>query len=832
MTTDAKATDVDHIWLDPSLPAGQRVESLVTQMTLHEKVAQLYGLWLAPPTEGGDVAPHMSDLSGHVDIEALVPHGVGQLTRHFGSAPVDPAEGAASLARLQQRIAAGNRFGIPAVAHEECLAGFTAWGATAYPVPLSWGATFNPELVEEMSSRIAAGMKSVGVHQGLAPVLDVARDLRWGRVEETIGEDPLLVGTIATAYVRGLEANGIVATLKHFIGYSASKAGRNLAPVSMGPREFNDVMVPPFEMAVRDSGVRSVMHSYTDIDGVPSVADEGLLTGLLRQTWDFDGTVVADYFGVSFLKTLHGVAGTWGEAASQALRAGLDVELPTMKAFAEPLIAEIEEGRLDEAYVDRALRRVLHQKLQLGLLDPDWTPEPDGWTVGNTNDDGEPNSTEGADHAHDAADDGVERIAGTIDLDPESDRRIAGQLAEQAVVLVANNGILPAVPAAPAAPSSASAHAPAAAPAAQTRIAVVGPNADDALNLLGCYSFPGHVGPAYPDAGLGIEIPTVLDALRDEYPDADIEFVPGVSVDGGSTEGISDATAAAERADLVIAVLGDRPGLFGRGTSGEGCDAESLELPGHQWALLDAVLDAGTPVVTALVAGRTYYLHDAPERSAAIVQTFFPGEEGAGALAGVLSGRINPSGRLPVSIPGQSGGQPATYLAAPLAGPSQVSNTDPSARFGFGHGLGYSDFGWSAPTIADPTVATDGATNVRITVTNHGARDGADVVQLYLHDPVASVVRPVNRLIGYQRVELAAGESAQVEFEVPADLAAFTGRDYQRIVEPGVVEFRLGRSSADVVHSLECTLTGDTRVVDHTRALEADSTIRIGADVS
>lgn len=234
MTIDANATDVDNAWLDQSLTAEERVESLVAQMSLHEKAAQLYGLWLAPPKEGGDVAPHMSDLSGNVDIESLVPHGVGQLTRHFGSAPVDPAEGAASLARLQQRIAAGNRFGIPAVAHEECLAGFTAWGATAYPVPLSWGATFNPELVEEMSSRIGAGMKSVGVHQGLAPVLDVVRDVRWGRVEETIGEDPLLVGTIATAYVRGLESSGIVATLKHFIGYSASRAGRNLAPVSMG----------------------------------------------------------------------------------------------------------------------------------------------------------------------------------------------------------------------------------------------------------------------------------------------------------------------------------------------------------------------------------------------------------------------------------------------------------------------------------------------------------------------------------------------------------------------------------------------------------------------
>ncbi|WP_035781216.1 beta-glucosidase family protein [Arthrobacter sp. H14] len=789
MTIDANPTDVDNAWLDQTLTAEERVQSLVAQMSMHEKVAQLYGLWLAPPTEGGDVAPHMSDLSGNVDIESLVPHGVGQLTRHFGSAPVDPAEGAASLARLQQRIAAGNRFGIPAVAHEECLAGFTAWGATAYPVPLSWGATFNPELVEEMSSRIGAGMKSVGVHQGLAPVLDVVRDVRWGRVEETIGEDPLLVGTIATAYVRGLESSGIVATLKHFIGYSASRAGRNLAPVSMGPREFNDIMVPPFEMAVRDSGVRSVMHSYTDLDGVPTAADETLLTGLLREKWGFDGTVVADYFGVSFLKTLHQVAGTWGDAAAQALRAGLDVELPTMKAFGDPLIAEIEDGRLDEAYVDRALRRVLHQKLELGLLDPDWSPLPGGWSEEDLDD--------------------VESVRGRVDLDPAADRGIARRLAEQAVVLVSNDGTLPAV--------------------ATRRIAVVGPNADDALNLLGCYSFPGHVGTSYPGTPLGIGIPTVLQAIRAEYPDADVEFTPGVSVDGTETGGIPEAVAAASRADLVIAVLGDRPGLFGRGTSGEGCDAESLELPGRQWELLDAVLESGTPVVTTLVAGRTYWLHDAPERAAAIVQSFFPGEEGAGALAGIISGRINPSGRLPVGIPAQIGGQPGTYLSPPLAGASQVSNIDPTARFAFGHGLGYTEFEWSEAWISRTEVDTHEAARVGIKVTNHGARHGADVVQLYLHDPVASVVRPVNRLIGYQRVELEAGESAQVEFEVHAELTAFSGKSYERIVEPGTIELRLGRSSADIVHSLECTLTGETRVVDHTRALQARSHVRAAA---
>jgi len=647
----------------------------------------------------------------------------------------------------------------------------------AYPVPLSWGATFNPGLVQEMATRIGAGMRSVGVHQGLAPVLDVIRDARWGRVEETIGEDPTLVGSIATAYITGLESAGIVATLKHFIGYSASKAGRNLAPVSMGPREFNDVMVPPFEMAVRDSGVRSVMHSYTDLDGLPAAADESLLTGLLRDQWGFEGTVVADYFGIAFLKTLHGVAGTWGGAAAQG---------PTVKTFAEPLIAEIDAGRLDVACVDRAARRVLRQKMELGLLDPGWTPLPAGWSEADLVD--------------------VEAVRGRVDLDPDADRAVARRLAEQAVVLLSNDGTLPI--------------------SAPARIAVIGPNADDALNLLGCYSFPGHVGALHPDLPIGIEIRTVLEGIRAEYPDAAITCTPGVTVDGTDCSGILAAVEAAADADLVVAVLGDRPGLFGRGTSGEGCDAASLDLPGRQWELLDAMLDAGTPTVVVLVAGRPYCLRDAPERASAIVQTFFPGEEGASAIAGVISGRVNPSGRLPVSVPASAGGQPGSYLAATLGRANGVSNIDPTARFAFGHGLSYTSFAWTEAAISEAECATDAGTLVGVTVTNSGTRPGADVVQLYLHDPVASVVRPVVRLVGYCRVDLAPAESARIEFSVHADLAAFTGRSGDRIVEPGLIELRLAKSSADVVCAVEVTLTGDTRVVDHLRVLQA--TARVG----
>ncbi|MFD3485723.1 glycoside hydrolase family 3 N-terminal domain-containing protein [Streptomyces sp. NPDC058665] len=785
VTTDAPASETaagDRLRADRSA----RVDELIAAMTLEEKLAQLYGLWAGASADGAEVAPHQHDMDEPPALDDLIPHGLGQLTRPFGTVPVDPALGALSLMRSQERIVAGNRFGIPAMAHDECLAGFAAWGATTYPVPLSWGAAFDPALVREMAAAIGSDMRSVGVHQGLAPVLDVVRDARWGRVEETIGEDPYLVGSIATAYVQGLESTGLVATLKHFAGYSASRAGRNLAPVSMGPRERADVMLPPFEMAFRESGARSVMHAYTDTDGLPAAADEQLLTGLLRDTWGFEGTVVADYFGIAFLKSLHGVAADWGQAAALALTAGVDVELPTVKTFGQPLRKAVAAGELTTKVVDRALRRVLTQKAQLGLLDPDWSPLPPALA--------------GADL------DAPDRLRDTVNLDTDAHRDISRRLAERSVILLRNDGVLPL-------------DRPA-------RIAVVGPQADTPSAVLGCYSFPVHVGSQHPGTPAGVQLPTLLQALMSEFPGCEIVTAAGCAVDSAVTDGFAAALRAVRGADVIVAALGDRAGLFGRGTSGEGCDAESLALPGVQQQLLDTLLDTGTPVVVTLVAGRPYALGDGTvDASAAIVQTFFPGQEGTRAIAGVLSGRVEPSGRLPVSVPRRPGAQPSTYLAARLARAGDSSSVDPTPAFAFGHGLTYTSFVWSGLT-ADSAAATDGELRLSFTVRNTGPRPGTEVVQLYLHDPVASVVQPVQRLVGYLRVPLEPGETARISAVAPADLASFTGRDGRRIVEPGELELRLGASSADTRLTARVTLTGAVREVDHTRALHA----RIGQE--
>ncbi|MBK3569129.1 glycoside hydrolase family 3 N-terminal domain-containing protein [Streptomyces sp. MBT62] len=763
-------------WRDPALPAAARVDDLLARMTLEEKSAQLYGVWVGADTDGDGVAPLQREMTSDYDWEELITHGLGQLTRSFGTAPVDPELGAQALARAQRRIAAAGRFGIPAVAHEECLAGFTAWGATAYPVPLAWGASFDPALVEEMARHIGADLRSAGVHQGLAPVLDVVRDPRWGRVEETIGEDPYLVGTIGAAYVRGLESAGVVATLKHFAGYASSVGARNLAPVRAGVREFADVVLPPFEMALREGGARSVMAAYNETDGVPASADPALLTQLLREAWQFTGTVVADYFGIGFLETLHRVAGSPAQAAQAALEAGIDIELPTLKCYGKPLVEAVRAGDVPESLVERAARRVLLQKCELGLLDEDWAPEP----------------------------------TGRIDLDSAANRALARQLAEKSVVLLDNpDGVLPLPP--------------------DARIAVVGPRAADALAMLGCYSFPSHVGVHHPEVPMGIDIPTVLESLRAELPDAKVTFAEGCDVSGPDTTGFEEAVARASEADVCVAVLGDRAGLFGRGTSGEGCDVADLQLPGVQADLLDALVSTGVPVVLVLLTGRPYALGRWHGRLGAVVQAFFPGEEGGPAVAGVLSGRVNPSGRLPVSVPHMPGGQPWTYLQPPLGLADEVSSLDPTPLYPFGHGRSYTTFAWEPAESRELEIDTNGSYDLTLTVRNTGDRAGAEVVQLYLHDPVASVTRPDVRLIAYQRLELAPGEASRVTFHFHADLSAFTDRSGRRVVEPGALELRLAASSTDVRHTARLNLTGPVRVLGTDRRLLCETGVsRVG----
>lgn len=767
MTTDVGAVPAAgaHVppWRDSSLPPEQRADELLAQMSQQEKLGQIVGLWVGADASGGGVAPHQAEMPQGLEWDDVIRDGLGQLTRPYGTAPVEPHHGADSLARAQREVMAANRFNIPAQVHEECLAGFAAWKATAFPVPLSWGASFDPDLVRQMAALIGTSMRAAGVHQGLSPVLDVTRDYRWGRTEETISEDPHLVAMIGSAYVRGLESTGTVATLKHFVGYSASRAGRNLAPVSMGPREFADVMLPPFEAALRLGGARSVMHSYNDVDGLPSAADDRLLTDLLRSELGFTGTVVADYFGIRFLQRLHRIAADGAHAAALGLRAGVDVELPTVDVYGEPLAHALADGLVSGDLLDRAVRRVLIQKIELGLLDVDYTPEVDS----------------------------------AQDFDPPEAREVALRLARESVVLVDNSAeVLPLVGAG--------------------SVAVVGPLADDPYSMLGCYSFPAHVGVQHPDHEIGIEITTVRAGLQ--QAGVDVSYARGCDVTDPDRAGLAEAAEVARGADACVVVVGDRAGLFGRGTSGEGCDAPDLSLPGIQGELIEEMLATGTPVVLVLLTGRPYALGAYAGRVAAIVQGFFPGQHGGQAIAEVLTGQISPAGRLPVGIPRNPGGQPGTYLTAPLGQASTVSNLDPDALFPFGHGLTYTTFEWGEAEAPDGhRWRVDGEASVELTVTNTGARAGVEVVQVYLQDHVAQVTQPVRRLIGFARVPLEPAQTALVRFTIPADLASFTGRDGQRIVEPGEVTLHLGRSVRDTLTEVHLNLVGQVRQVGRER---------------
>jgi beta-xylosidase len=755
-------------WHDTTRTAEERARLLRDAMTVHERVQQLVSTW--PDAEGasGEVAPMQDSQDQALPFEEAIVDGIGQLTRPFGTNPIDPVAGVRRLAELQRAVMGANRFGIPALAHEECLTGFTAWKATVYPTPMASASTFDPDLIERVGAAIGRDLASVGIHQGLAPVLDVVRDYRWGRVEETLGEDPYVVGNMGAAFVRGMQSSGVVATLKHFAGYSASRGARNHAPVSMGRRELEEMILPPFEQAVVHAGARSVMNAYTETDGVPAAADHWLLSEVLRERWGFTGTVVSDYWTVPFLTSMHRIATDDAMAGRAALAAGIDVELPHALGFGDWLAEDPEE-------LNTAVLRVLTQKAELGLLDAGWQP--------------------------------IE--SEQVDLDQPGNRALARRVAEESVVLLRNDEqVLPVLEQPP-------------------RIALIGPGADDPHCLFGCYSFPNHVLPAYPDHELGVAAPTIRDALVSEFPDSEVHYERGASMFDDAADRLEAAARLASASDITVLVVGDRSGMFGHGTSGEGCDTVDLRLPGGQEALVDAVLETGSRVILVVLSGRPYAIGRHAARAAAALQVFFPGQEGAGAITGVLSGRVAPSGRLPVQIPGEHAPQPGTYLAPPLGQRSDgVSNVDPTPAFGFGHGLSTTSISFEAATASSSSLRTDGAVSVSVVVSNDGDRAGWAVPQLYLAARSTSVTRPVRQLVGFCRVELQPGASRTVEFRVHADQTGWVDRSGVRRVSSGPIELIVAASVTEPGSAVSIDLVGEERVLSRARVMTAEASVR------
>jgi beta-glucosidase len=761
------------VYRDPTRPTAERVADLLAQMTLEEKVAQLGSAWVFQLADGPELDPLRAD--------ELLHHGLGQVTRISGASSLDAAQAAGLANAVQRRLVEGTRLGIPAVVHEEICSGVMSRGSTIFPQALGVAATWDPSLCGAIADAVREQMRAMGAHQGLSPVLDVCRDPRWGRTEETFGEDPYLVARMGMAFVRGLQGDdpttGVLATAKHFVGYGASEGGLNWAPPHIGPRELREVHLHPFEAVVRAAGVRAVMHAYNEIDGVPLAADRGLLTGVLREEWGFAGCVVADYFAVRQLADYHHLAADAGDAAALALDAGIDVELPGTDCFGAPLLRAVRRGQVPEARIDAAVARVLRDKFDLGLFEQPY----------------------------------VDAGRAAVAVDTPAHRRLARTVARKSLVLLRNDGILPLA-------------------AGQGRIAVIGPNADSARHLFGDYTYPAHVEslveiqrsgrnvfsmPLDERHDLGdphADAVTVLAALRARFGPG-VLHTPGCGVNDEDLGGLAEAVRLAADADVVVLVMGDKAGLTDDCTSGESRDVSSLDLPGVQEELARSVIAAGTPVVLVLVAGRPSGSAGLHESCAAVLMAWLPGQEGGEAIAEVLTGEAPPGGKLPITYP-RSVGQLPVYYGHKISGGRSHWKGDyvdsPAAPLHpFGHGLSYTTFALSGASVGPAEVTWNGTVTTTVTIANTGDRAGEEVVQLYVRDPVASVTRPVLALASFARIELAAGEARTVTFATPIGQLGFYDRQLAYVLEPGRLELFVGTSSADLVEAGHVTVVAD-----------------------
>jgi beta-glucosidase len=789
----------DTPYLDASRPVDERVEDLLARMTPAEKVAQLtaissFKLMGAEGLDPDRIAEHMHD-------------GIGQLSL-AGMLSDDPAALVELGNRIQRHLREETRLGVPAIFHNEALAGLVHNAAADFPTAIALAATWDPALVERMNDITRRQSRALGIHQALSPVLDVARDMRWGRVQETYGEDPYLVSAMGVAFVRGLQgadlSEGVLATAKHFLGYAFADGGRNMGPVHVGERDIREVYARPVGAAISEADLGSVMCAYSDVNGEPAASSKHLLTDLLRGELGFDGFTVADYYAIDGLHRRQGTAVDAVDAGIQSLAAGLDVELPDRASYAEGLVAAMTDGRLDPELIDTSVRRVLRAKFALGLFDEPYT-DPAAFAA-----------TGGRD----------------------ADRALARELATRSVVVLDNpRGVLPLR-------------------ADATRIAVIGPGAHSIRNLFGGYSAPAGVEmftgmmlgsegslqslmdgdeppdlvtlfgdwfsptTAAPEAAVAAvemlwpEVPTVLDAIRARAgATTDVVYALGSAPNDPSTDGIAEAVAAATGADVAVLVLGHKTGMAFDCTTGENRDRSTLELPGAQEQLLDAVCATGTPVIVVMFGSRSIPVSAAADGPAAVVCAWLPGSAGGEGIADVLFGVVNPSGKLPVTFPRTAGQCPIFH--GHKQGGAVISYTDTPGvgeLYPFGHGLSYTTFEYRALDVPCTEVPADGRIPVTVEVANTGDRAGDEVVQLYAKVWGRRVTRPVRELVGFARVALGAGETKRVTFDLDLAILAYHDLDMRLVTTPGPIELMAGGSSADLPVSASLSITGDTVV--------------------
>lgn len=780
---------------------SQRAAELLNRMTLEEKAQQLtsvmpFGLL----SIDGPTASQLADqLSG----------GIGQISMFAAFSHLPPVELAKAVNKIQRYLVEETRLGIPAVIHLEALNGLVARGFTTFPTAIALAATWNPDAVQQMAQILAKQMRSVGHAQALSPVMDVARDPRWGRVHETYGEDPYLVSALSVAYTRGLQGDdlttGALATGKHFLGFGMTDGGQHMAATAVSGRELREVYARPFEAAIRHAGLGSVMNSYSTVDGIPVGASKSVLDHLLRGELGFDGTVVSDYGTIANLHDRQGVATDLQDAGRLALEAGLDVELPDTKAYGQTLVDAVRAGAVSEELVDRSVLRVLRDKFALGLFDAPYVSE-DADSIRAV-------SFSGADLACTLAQQSITLLRNegeTLPLE-RSVRRIAVIGPHATSIDVAFPGYTYYANLAMMAGAAAG---------EQTNMAGTEDAgngiAGDAMAALGA-----QLGPILADgldsfARTSYGATSLADAIRNAHPDAEVTVVAGCGVLDEDETDYDAAVTAARTADVVILALGGRPGWFGaRLTEGEGSDRADVGLPSNQSELARRVVDTGTKTVGVLFTGRPFSIEQL-DGVPALLYPSYGGQSGMAAIADVLFGDANPSGKLPISIPRHSGQVPlhhgqhqgSGYRRTAADAHRGYTDMPSTPSFPFGHGLSYTTFAYRDLVVAEQSVSTSGSVTVTVSVTNTGSRAGTEIVQFYASHRAELVTRPAQELVGFLRVDLEPKEEATVEITFSVGQLAYLGSDNTFVFDAGPLEISAGASSSDLRLTQSVDVTG------------------------
>lgn len=743
---------------DSKLPTDQRVADLLGRMTIEEKIWQMEGAWenrqffSDPKTlfvdERGEFLPERAS--------ALLKYGIGEISRP--SENRDPRKMAEYTNTVQKWVKENTRLGIPVLFHDECLHGHVAPGGTSFPQAIALASTWNPSLVENVFTAVAAEARARGVQHCLAPVLDLARDPRWGRTEETYGEDPYLVTRIGLAAIRGFQGSGsidgthVMATAKHFAVHGQPEGGNNVSTGNYSERVIREYFLKPFEVAVKEGHVRTVMASYNEIDGIPSHSNKHLLDDILRKDWGFDGLIVSDYFGITELQTVHHVVANKEDAAKMALDAGVEIELPFEAAYPS-LMDEVQQGRISQAQIDRAVTHLLRAKFDAGLFENPYV-----------------------DPAY----------AESLVNNPKH-QQLALQAAHEAIILLKNqDNLLPLEK------------------AKYKRIAVIGPNAAD-LHLGGYSNKPGR----------GVSI---LQAIKDKVgSSAEVVYSEGCKITETlpdwdadkvvlgnpalNAKRIKDAVKVARNSDIVILALGENEQTSREGWSVNHLgDRESLDLLGDQDELVKSILATGKPAVVFLQHGRPNSINYIAQNVPAILDGWYLGQEGGPALADVLFGDYNPGGKLPITVPRSVGQLPDYYYQKPSAKRGFV-DAEITPLFPFGWGLSYTSFKYTDLHITPDSIGPEGTSTVTVDVTNTGKISGSEVVQLYIRDEVSSVTRPIKELRGFRRLTLDPGKSETVSFTLGPDELSFLNREMHRVVEPGDFRIMVGGNSIDFIES-------------------------------